>query len=153
MTNRLFQTEKPLLHRLKAETHKLIKTIASNYMNFSYCKTTGAYKIEYANPRLFVPLEKVYLGIAAQSSIDGLSKVIPEPKTVITDFKRTCLNFYIETIKQIVQRFHFSDPLYDILDVIEPSVTQKFEVKDLSNVLKRFPSVKEDINEMELQKE
>ncbi|KAL0881616.1 hypothetical protein ABMA27_001442 [Loxostege sticticalis] len=151
--NRLFQSEKPLLHQLKPETDKLIKTIASNYIEFNYCKTTDAYKIEYANPRFFVPLEKIYLGLAAQSSIDELSKEIQEPKTVITDFKRTCLMFYIETIKQIVQRFDFSDRLYGIIELIEPSVAQKFEVKDLSNVLKRFPNVKEDLNEVELQKE
>ncbi|CAG4961062.1 unnamed protein product [Colias eurytheme] len=69
------------------------------------------------------------------------------------NFKRTCLMFYIETIKQIVQRFDVSDPLYGIIELIEPSVAQKFEVKDLSNVLKRFPNFKEDVNEVDLQKE
>lgn len=151
--NRLFQSEKPLLHQVKPETQKLIKSIASNYMQFNYCKTTDAFRLEYANPGFFVPLEKIYLGVAAQSSIEELSKEIPEPKTEITDFKRTCLMFYIESIKQITQRFDFSDPIYGIIEVIEPSVAQKFEIKDLSSVLKRFSNLKEDVNDIELQNE
>lgn len=152
--NRLFQSEKPLLHQLKPDIHKLIKSIASNYMQFNYCKTTDAYQIEYAKPRFFVPLEKIYLGVAAQSSIiDELSKEIPEPKTEITDFQRSCLIFYIESLKQITQRYDFSDPIYSIIEVIEPCVAQKFEIKDLSSVVIRFPNIKDDVNDVELQKE
>lgn len=121
-------------------------------MQFNYCKTTDAYRIEYANPRFFVPLEKIYLGVAAQSSIEELSKEIPEPKTELTDFKRTCLMFYIESIKQITQRYDFADPIYGIIEVIEPSVAQKFEIKDLSSVVIRFPNIKDDVNDVELQK-
>ncbi|KAH9631145.1 hypothetical protein HF086_001080 [Spodoptera exigua] len=138
--NRLFQSEKPLLHQLKPEVHKLIKTIASNYMDFNYCKTTDAYKIEYANPRFFLPLEKIYIGVAAQASIDEFSREIPP--TQIADFRKTCLSFYIEALAQIRKRFSFEDPLFDLLEnVLNPIKAQKFEVKDLSCVIKRFPNI------------
>ena len=114
--NRLFQSEKPVLHQLKPEVHKLIKTIASNYMNFSYCKNTDAYKIEHANSRFFLPLDKIYLGVAAQASIDEFSREIPP--THIADFRKTCLSFYVEALTQIKQRFNFEDPLFDLLENI-----------------------------------
>lgn len=152
--NRLFQSEKPLLHQLKPEVHKLIKTIASNYMQFNYCKTTDAYKIEYANPRFFLPLDKIYLGVAAQTSMEELKKEIPEPATQITDFKKTCLAYYIESLKQITQRFDFADPLYDIIeDIINPAKAQRFETKDLSSLLNRFPNVVDNIDITQLHKE
>ncbi|KAL0833090.1 hypothetical protein ABMA28_001200 [Loxostege sticticalis] len=141
--NRLFQSEKPLLHQLKPEVHKLIKTIASNYMDFNYCKTTDAYKIEYANPRFYLPLEKIYLGVAAQASINEFSTEIPP--TQIADFRKTCLSFYIEALSQIRKRFSFEDPLFDLLEnVLNPIKAQKFEVKDLSSVIKRFPNIETD---------
>lgn len=84
--NRLFQSEKPLLHQLKPEVRKLIKTIASDYMDFNYCKAADAYKIEYANPRFYWPLETIYLGVAAQASIDEFSiEKYLQPKLPISD--------------------------------------------------------------------
>lgn len=123
-------------------------------MPLNYCKNTDAYQIEYANPRLFSSLEKIYLGVSTQESLDELDKEVPQPKTQINDFRKTCLSFYIETIKQITQRFIFSDPLYDIIgEVVDPQKAQRFELKDISKVIKRFPNIKSDVDVEELNKE
>ncbi|KAF9406904.1 hypothetical protein HW555_012882 [Spodoptera exigua] len=130
------------------DIHKILSPATTRWLSLEACvnrtleqyQTTDAYKIEYANPRFFLPLEKIYIGVAAQASIDEFSREIPP--TQIADFRKTCLSFYIEALAQIRKRFSFEDPLFDLLEnVLNPIKAQKFEVKDLSCVIKRFPNI------------
>ncbi|CAG9786569.1 unnamed protein product [Diatraea saccharalis] len=96
----------------------------------------------------------MYLGVSTQESIIEIEKEIPAPKTQITDFRKSCLPFYIEAIKQITQRFIFSDPLYDIIELVtDPQKAQSFETKDLTFVVNRFPYLRNDLDLEELNKE
>ncbi|KAF9417162.1 hypothetical protein HW555_005673 [Spodoptera exigua] len=130
------------------DIHKILSPATTRWLSLEACvnrtleqyQTTDAYKIEYANPRFFLPLEKIYIGVAAQASIDEFSREIPPTQNA--DFRKTCLSFYIEALAQIRKRFSFEDPLFDLLEnVLNPIKAQKFEVKDLSCVIKRFPNI------------
>lgn len=147
--NKLFQSEKPLLHILQPEVEKLIKTITSNYMEFSYIKNTAALDIEYSNSNYFLSLDKIYLGVAAQTSIVE-SKDDPDK---IFNVRTNCLSFYIELIKQIKAKFNFDDNIFKIIRIIDPKEAQSFNQKDLTEVLNKFPSLNNFIDSNKLQKE
>lgn len=72
--NKLFQSETPLLHVLKEETEKMLKDLCSNYMEMSYVRKTPVLKIEHSNPRYFLKLEDVYIGVKAQHSFNELKE-------------------------------------------------------------------------------
>ncbi|KAI5647013.1 hypothetical protein NE865_01268 [Phthorimaea operculella] len=82
--NRLFQSEKPLLHCLKSEVEKLLVNLCSNYIQIQYLKRTDIHRIDFENPGRFVPLQNVYLGVAAQHSLEEMKKSPnPPPMTEI----------------------------------------------------------------------
>lgn len=152
--NRLFQSEKPLLHCLKSEVEKLLVNLCSNYIQIQYLKRTDIHRIDFENPGRFVPLQNVYLGVAAQQSLEEMKKSPnPPPMTEIEDILKKCLAFYIESVKEIKQRFKFDDPIYQCLEIVKPNVAQKFENKDMLDVITRFPVLSSHINHQELVKE
>lgn len=136
--NTVFQTEKPLLHVVKPETQKLLKTLCANYMEISFIKRSDVFKLNHENPEHFVPLNKIYLGISATESIKNISNN-PEAQSDCEKFYKTILTFYIDLIKQIKQRFNFEDDIYDILSVVDPIEAQAFKVKSLKFIVDRFP--------------
>ncbi|KAL0861413.1 hypothetical protein ABMA27_008957 [Loxostege sticticalis] len=117
--NIMFQSETALLHKLKPETEKLIKTLAANYMELSH----------YNNPRLYVPINKVYIGISAQETIHELQRQPNPPQQSDIDRARLdCMQFYIEAIKQIITRFDFPDSyLFNILPIVEPATSTDYK--------------------------
>lgn len=66
--NKLFQSESPLLHRLKPEVQSLLKTIYANYMKFPVAKS-DPWTVHHQDPNNFQPLENIYIGIQASASI------------------------------------------------------------------------------------
>jgi hypothetical protein len=149
--NVLFQSETPLLHRLKPEVEKMLKDLCSNYMDVSYIRNTNPFKVEHSNPRYFQNLEDIYLGILAQCSFTEMKNDQAVPKSEIELFLKTCLNFYVELVTEIKNRFDFSDELFTILNILEPKTAQEFSTKSLSAVFIRFPMLK-DISKLDLQK-
>lgn len=90
--NLLFQSEKTLLRRLKFETEKLLKHLCSNYMPLNFMKGKNIFSIDHRNPRNFVPLDKIYLGINASRTLNSLTNADNNEKEVVL---KGCLNFYI----------------------------------------------------------
>lgn len=84
--NILFQSETPLLHRLKPEVEQLLKHLASNYMDVEYVRSCKSIlKAEFSNPRTFLSIEKIYVGVQATTSLQNL-KNDPASTMTITDF-------------------------------------------------------------------
>lgn len=115
-----------------------------------YVRRKPALELEHANPRHFLKLDEVYLGISAQETMRNIKQEPTVKESDIEMFHVTCLNFYIELVSQIKTRFDFADPLYDFLQWVDPKEAQKFNVKSLSFVLERFPCLKNDIDAQKL---
>ena len=60
--NVLFQSEMPLLHRLKGKVEKLIKSFCFDFLEVAYVINTNAFEIDPSRSDKQVPLSKVYLG-------------------------------------------------------------------------------------------
>lgn len=61
--NKLFQSEKSLLHLLKSETEKTLKTIYSNYLDINFIQNNDVLTLDHKKHKKFIPLEKIYIGV------------------------------------------------------------------------------------------
>lgn len=89
-----FQSETPLLHKLQTETGALLKNLCSNYLNMSYIRANDIFHLDHVEPRNFVPLENIYLGLAAIDSLENLKHEVQDQQQV-TQFLKTCFEFSI----------------------------------------------------------
>lgn len=137
--NKMFQSESPLLYKLKPSVIDLLKNICCNFMEPSYVKTINLlHSDNYRNPRHLVSNDKLYLGIAAHESIQDLKKDPNFDHKTLNDFYSSCLKFYLRLVKEIKQRFTFEDELFNIVAILDPKYAQAYEQKSLGNVLNRF---------------
>lgn len=63
------------------------------------------------------------------------------------------LSFYLKLIGDIKERFNFSDPIFNLIDIMEPKVAQSFETQSLYPILERFPVLKKYVNLQDLDNE
>lgn len=150
--NKLFQSEAPLLYKLKPETSRLLKTIYSNFLILNSFKTEDVFKFNHDNPRDFVQLEGIYLGMTAHESLNIL-KTNKEKKNDLDLFYKQCLRFYIELCSEIKKRFVFDDPIFDVVKVVDPLMAQQFEPNSLGFIFNRFPFLKNLIDPQALDNE
>lgn len=138
--NLLFQSNKPLLHKTKSEVQKLLKTVCSNFIQTHYIRNEkNLFTFDHTDPRKFLPIENIYLGIQATESFTDLQKNSNVLKKDIDIFLKNCLNFYLELVTDIKKRFVFEDPLFDLIRVVDPKFAYSYEIKTLQHVLERFP--------------
>ncbi|CAG5073085.1 Protein of unknown function, partial [Cotesia congregata] len=143
-------SEKPLLHILKPEVEKLVKQISANYMKIDYIRSCKEIlKADFTNLDNFIDIKNIYLGIQADKSLKEIKENSNIPDSSIVDFLRTCRAFYIELVTDIVVRFDFSDPIFDIIKIVNPKVAQKFEVKSLNDVFVRFPILCNNVDQQQ----
>lgn len=116
--NTLFQSETPLLHKLKYEVEKLLRTLCSNFMPTTFVKKINIFKVNVLDPHNCVPVDKIYLG--GTQFIKEFKK--DESCTVfeIERFQISCLKFLQVLIQEIRSRFKFEDQLYEIIFVVDP---------------------------------
>lgn len=118
------------------------KTILEFYIKPENLRNVNLAMIDYKNPRLFLPLEELYLGpiIHAEFSTNTF------PNSVQNDFKVQCLKFYIELIDQIYKRFPFPSDFVNGIKLIHfirpPNISKIISLGNLlnSNMLKHFIS-------------
>lgn len=151
--NTMFQSETPLLYKLKPEVTKLLKTLCFNYIEFSQLRNIDILKFDHANRRNFVDLKKLYIGIEAYNSLEMLQKEENFDKNSSDTFLTSCLSFYITLVSEIKKRFTFEDNLFDLIDVLDPHVAQNFEVKSLVPIIKRFSFLQQYVTPQTLDNE
>ncbi|KAK9880365.1 hypothetical protein WA026_010250 [Henosepilachna vigintioctopunctata] len=61
--------------------------------------------------------------------------------------------FYVQLVTEIKKRFIFSDPIFDIVSIVDPKVAQEYKVKSLTHILSRFPFLKTHVYSQELDNE
>lgn len=150
--NILFQGESSLLHKLKPETERLLKIIYSNFLELKYFKNEDIFSINHSNPQHFLPLQKVYVGIAGNESLQELKNQNVDINE-LEQFYKTCLKFYIALASQIKEKFKFDDQVFEIISLLEPSEAQAFHIKTLQKCFHRFPILKQHLKLQEVDDE
>lgn len=153
--NTLFQGEGPLLHSLKPEVEKLLKTVSMNFMSIEYKRNLDS--IINVSPNMlqyYLPLNDIYIGISATDSITNLKTKNVVNFDEIFKFFKSCQEFYIELVVDIKKRFVFDDSVFECITVTNPALVKEFKSKSLAHILKRFPVLHNCINNaQELDKE
>lgn len=153
--NTLFQGEGPLLHLLKPEIEKLLKTISMNFMTIEYIRNLDSIMNVSPNfSQYYLPLNEIYIGVSATDSITNLKNKNVVNSNEIFKFFKSCQEFYIELVVDIKKRFVFDDPVFECITITNPALVKLFNTKSLANILKRFPVLNNFIdNAQELDKE
>eukprot|EP00795_Rhopilema_esculentum_P005735 gene5735-10989_t len=98
----------------------------------------------------YVPLEKVYFGVAASST---LQEMIGARRQDMETFKNDCRNFMIESLKQIKARFDVSSEIHDVVECLQPKNAASLQPLSLRLVTKILPYVKDISNTSDLDRE
>lgn len=151
--NTMFQSETSLLYKLKPEVSKLLRILCSNFAEMSKTEKENIFNFDHKNPRNFVKLEKIYLGIAAQESLDELKKETNFDANAMTMFLTSSLKFYTKLISEIKGRFTFEDEVFNIIDILDPHVAQNFEKKSLLQIVNRFSFLNRFVDRQQLDNE
>ncbi|KAJ8913886.1 hypothetical protein NQ315_005683 [Exocentrus adspersus] len=121
--NKMFQGEKPLLHKLKPETESLLKK------NLPSFKNKDVFTVNHTNPCNFIPIEQIYLGVAAASSME--------------EIKASYTN----------ENNQDRDEIFELIQILEPDKAQNFIIKSLQPVVNQFPILKDLVDIQELDNE
>lgn len=149
--NTLFQSEASLLYKVKLEIECLLRTLCNNYMDLQYIKISNILNIDHKNPRHFLTNDKIYLGILATASLLEIKEEVEQQ--ALNVFFTSCLNFYIELFTDIRRRFTFKEPIFQVINLVDPVVAQYFDVKSLLHVTKMFPILEPYVNVQEVDNE
>lgn len=107
--------------------------------------------MDHANPRYILENEKIYLGVLATSSLLEIKDEADRQE--LNTFFNSSINFYIELVTDIKKRFTFKEPVFQVVNVVNPVVAQLFEIKSLVHVVSMFPILKQHINLQDLDNE
>lgn len=118
--NKLFQSETPLLYKLKPETEKMVKILCLNYLKPT-CVRNENNILNHTNPIYFLKLEQIDLGIQATECINDIKQDSNASKADITAFFQNCRQFYIELVSDIKTRFVFTDDIFSIIEIVDPA--------------------------------
>lgn len=118
--NKDFQSESPKIHTLYSKVLQVYRTLLDNYMNQNYLNSTPIEEVQFRNPHNFLKLEDMYFGHLVSVALANAHNLSPSD---IINFKKTCLDYYIESAHQIYKRFPFNGASVKILkeiNVIDP---------------------------------
>jgi hypothetical protein len=91
--------------------------------------------VDHLDPSKFGKNQELYLRINAYNNSD----VEKEEFQKLYDH---CRNSYIEAVSQIKQRFLFTDPVFKLIEVVDPEYAQSFKTKTLIPIWNRHPALK-----------
>jgi hypothetical protein len=141
-----FQSHSPKIPFLYNRIATIYKTILQFYLKETHVNSVPIDKIQFANPHYFVPLENIYVG-------PKLSIELVEDKFSafeIEEFKKRCLDFSVECIKQINIRFPFNSDFIQslkLLEFLDPSKIENFP--SLGTLCNKFPNFVKHLNELD----
>jgi hypothetical protein len=136
--NVLFQSEIPLLYKLKGEVENLTKALCFDFMKIAFVRSTDAFNIDPSRSDKQVPLNQVYLGIAATETLSTIRAELGNEDVGISVVYSQCRDFLVEAVKQIQSRFSDCKNL-DVLSCLSPNVAYNLKIPSLSDLYKKMP--------------
>lgn len=99
---------------MKNEVYNILQNYFANYNKLSILKSENIWEIDETDKNIFLNLNEIYIGIAAN---DSLSQCSPSEKVVILEHCR---------------EFDFKDDIYTLVDIVNPKIAQSFKPNSLS---------------------
>ena len=149
--NRLFQSERPLLHILKREVESLMRSIASDFMKLDIVKAMEPKDLDPADINQHVPLRQTYLGLAASATLAEIEGEA-QPQDV-TKFLEDCKSFLIESILQMQRRFDLDADVHRIVECLLPANAASRTPSSLGTITNLLPYLTDILNIKQLDME
>nr|CAI5846293.1 unnamed protein product [Callosobruchus analis] len=131
--NLLMQSEKPLIHVIYKEVTNIVKTLLECYIEDNVLSNNNVFDIDYMNPHNFLPIESMYFGAYINTSSCS--------PNILRSIKLKCLEFYIESVKQILTRFPLKNSVLAKLEFIDPKIVINKKIKSIADVANEFPNL------------
>lgn len=143
--NREMQSESPKIHLLYDKVTTVLRTLFDCFLQRDYIVKTPIAYIDFKNPRNFVHIENLYLGVNVAATLSNSNNLTNHQ---IENFRLRCLDFYIEACKQITSRFPLSNNVIQKLSIISPEKVKQGDIPSIVDVALLFPHC---VNKSELQ--
>jgi len=114
--NAMFQTKNIIIHEIYGHSIRLYKTFAQNFIKPEFLITDEIDKISFSNPNMFLPESEIFVGTECEDFIKYL------PRTIISDFKNTCLTFYIKAAEEIHIRLPIHNLFFKEFQFLDPNI-------------------------------
>lgn len=114
--NALFQSRSILVHKLFDSSEKLFKQICSNFLKPEVYATGNLGQINLKHPHLFLPLERVNLGIECDEVLARMSEANRN------DVKKKCLQFYVTVATELQLRLPLNDVFFKNIKFLDPEI-------------------------------
>nr|CAI5822412.1 unnamed protein product [Callosobruchus analis] len=124
--NLLMQSEKPLIHVIYKEVTNIVKTLLECYIEDNVLSNNNVFDIDYMNPHNFLPIESMYFGAYINTSSCS--------PNILRSIKLKCLEFYIESVKQILTKFPLKNSVLAKLEFIDPKIVINKKIKSIADV-------------------
>jgi hypothetical protein len=146
------QAENIKIDSLYDKIENTFRCIADSYLKRDYLEKTQTEDIQFRNPHNFVEIEQIYLGANVMSSIANNTHGLDEQG--LLDFRKRCLEFYVESCRQIYERFKFREPepvTLKLLKIISPQEVINKKHNSIAPLASRFPNLitNEQLNELD----
>lgn len=148
------QSETVKIHTLYSNIESVLKSLLDCYLDRSYLEMTPLENIQYRNPHYFQPLENLYLGANIMASLANDTHHLTE--TEMANFRKHCLEFFIESCKQIYNRFNPKDSSMQILKkikIISPSEVLSKKHNSIAPLAVEFPNLikQNELNDIDVE--
>lgn len=140
--NTQFQSETPNFYCLKREVCRLIRNICSDFMSVPYIKRCEISALNPSDPLFsasMVSAENIYLGVAATETMKDLKAT--SSANEVTKFYDHCLNFLVESVRQIQTRFSLEEPIHDLVQCLDPKNAVNLQPKSLAPLFDAIPQL------------
>jgi hypothetical protein len=124
-----------MLHHLREEVGKLLRDILSDFIILDVVRKQDPFIIDVNCAEIRVPLEDVYVGILATTTLNECRN----DAASVLRVKQACLDFLIELIKQIRSRFDMRSPIFRLVEFLIPSNAVKCSPTSLHELFSTFP--------------
>ncbi|XP_050316342.1 uncharacterized protein LOC126750689 [Anthonomus grandis grandis] len=130
--NKLMQSESPKIHVIYKEVARTVKTILDYYIKDEYLNA-NIENIDFKDPRLFLNLNDMYFSAHINSA--------DLEKNRLDMVKLRCLDFYIESVEQILSRFPLKNSVFQKLEFLDPEVVKSRKIRSISNFSMLFQNL------------
>jgi len=134
--NAMFQTQNIMIHKMYTNSVSLLKTFAQNFIKPEFLITDSLEQLSFSDPQYFLPESEIFVGTECEDFIKTL------PQNIVSDFKNTCLKFYIKSAEEIARRLPIRSEFFRELAFLDPNIcldpTNRSTIKDLHHTRKTF---------------
>ncbi|XP_049268465.1 uncharacterized protein LOC119379780 [Rhipicephalus sanguineus] len=137
--NKQMQSDAPQFHKLLRSAEACVRTIMDCYLKRSYTQGVEVSKVEFRNPKCFLPMEDVYVSGQATALLSSRECALTAEQSQF--FRLRCLDFYVESVDQILKRIPFQESVLRHLELLDPAVCMNGSAASIAPLAQAFPNL------------